>query len=164
MCEEIIQVAYHWALIVVVAKDCLLTLVKSRLALGSPGCRSFVRLSPCQKWLNTQTNSCWLRPVQPSTPQFSLLQPTTAQFSLVKTSTVKYSPVHPSTAQYIPVQHSTVHYSPPPPVQVKVYHHVYISTLSRQSFAQKYPGLVLCIFDTLEKESYVIPFFLFHFL
>ena len=26
-----------------IAKDCLLTLVKSRLALGSPGCRSFVR-------------------------------------------------------------------------------------------------------------------------
>ena len=28
---------------IVFAKDCLLTLVKSRLALGSPGCRSFVR-------------------------------------------------------------------------------------------------------------------------
>ena len=28
-------------------------------------------------------------------------------------------------------------------MQVKVYHHVYISTLSRQSFAQKYPGLVV---------------------
>ena len=40
-----------------IAKDCLLTLVKSRLALGSPGCL-FVRLSPCRKWLNTQTNSC----------------------------------------------------------------------------------------------------------
>ena len=38
------------------AKDCLLTLVKSRLALGSPGCRSFVRLSPCQKWPNTKEN------------------------------------------------------------------------------------------------------------
>ena len=37
------------------AKDCLLTLVKSRLALGSPGC-SFVRLSPCQKWPNTKEN------------------------------------------------------------------------------------------------------------
>ena len=87
-------------------------------------------------------NSCWLRPAQPITPQYSLLQPTTAQFSLVKTSRVQYSPVHPSTAQYSPVQHSAVHYSPPPPVQVKVYHHVYISTLSRQSFAQKHPGLV----------------------
>ena len=28
------------------------------------------------------------------------------------------------------------------PYQVKVYHHLYISTLSRQSFAQKHPGLV----------------------
>ena len=141
------------------------------LALGSPGWL-FNRLSPCRKWLNTQTNSCWLRPVQPSTPQFSLLQPTTAQFSLVKTSTVQYSPlqpsraqhspvqpntphyipeqpstalyrpVQPSTAQYCPVQHSAVHYSPPPPVEVKVYHHVHISTLSWQSFAQKQPGLV----------------------
>ena len=88
------------------------------------------------------TNSCWLRPVQPSTPQFSLLQPTTFQFSLVKTSTVQNSPVLLTTAQYSPVQHSAVHYSQPPPVQVKVYHHVYISTLSRQSFAQKHPGLV----------------------
>ena len=42
-----------------IAKDCLLTLVKSRLALGSPGCLvgcSFVHLSPCQKWPNTQEN------------------------------------------------------------------------------------------------------------
>ena len=29
--------------ILLIAKDCLLTLVKGRLALGSPGCRSFVR-------------------------------------------------------------------------------------------------------------------------
>ena len=29
------------------------------------------------------------------------------------------------------------------PYQVKVYHHLYISTLSRQSFAQKHPGLVI---------------------
>ena len=43
----------------VIAKDCLLTLVKSRLALGSPGC-SFVRLSPCQKWPNTKENGYWL--------------------------------------------------------------------------------------------------------
>ena len=92
-----------------IAKDCLLTLVKSRLALGSPGC-SVVRSSPCRKWLNTQTNSCWLRPVQPSTPQFSLLQPTTAQFSLVKTSTVQYSPVQPSTAQYSTAQSTTAHH------------------------------------------------------
>ena len=39
-----------------IAKDCLLTLVKSRLALGSPGCRSFVRLSPCQ---NGPIHSKW---------------------------------------------------------------------------------------------------------
>ena len=44
--------------------DCILqktafSLVKSRLALGSPGCYCS---SPCQKWLNTQKNSCWLRP------------------------------------------------------------------------------------------------------
>ena len=45
----------------VFAKDCLLTLVKGRLALGSPGC-SFVCLSPCQKWPNTQDNGCWLPP------------------------------------------------------------------------------------------------------
>ena len=81
------------------------SLVKSRLALGSTGWL-FDCLSPCRKWLNTQTNSCWLRPVQHSTPQFSLLQPTTAQFSLVKTSKVQYSPVQPSTAQYSPVKPS----------------------------------------------------------
>ena len=39
------------------AKDCLLTLVKSRLALGSPGCSS-----PCRKWPNTQENGCCLPP------------------------------------------------------------------------------------------------------
>ena len=33
------------------------SLVKSRLALGSPSC-SFVRLSPCQKWPYIQENSC----------------------------------------------------------------------------------------------------------
>ena len=44
------------------AKDCLLTLVKGRLALRSPGCRLFVRLSPCRKWPNTQKNGCWLPP------------------------------------------------------------------------------------------------------
>ena len=37
------------------AKDCLLTLVKSRLALGSPGCRSFVTMPKMAqytgKWL-----------------------------------------------------------------------------------------------------------------
>ena len=42
-----------------IAKDCLLTLVKSRLALGSPGCDCS---SPCQKWPNTQENGCWLLP------------------------------------------------------------------------------------------------------
>ena len=42
-----------------IAKDCLLTLVKSRLALGSPGC-SFVRSSPCRKCPNTQKNGYWL--------------------------------------------------------------------------------------------------------
>ena len=36
-------------------------MVKSRLALGSPGC-SFVRLSPCQKWPNTKENGYWLPP------------------------------------------------------------------------------------------------------
>ena len=41
------------------AKDCLLTLVKSRLALGSPRC-SFGCSSPCRKWPNTQGNGCWL--------------------------------------------------------------------------------------------------------
>ena len=40
------------------AKDCLFTLVKSRLALGSPGWL-FVRLSPCRKWPNTQENGCY---------------------------------------------------------------------------------------------------------
>ena len=39
------------------AKDCLLTLVKSRLALGSPGCSS-----PCRIWPNTQENGCCLPP------------------------------------------------------------------------------------------------------
>ena len=29
------------------------------IALGSPGCYCS---SPCRKWLNTQKNSCWLRP------------------------------------------------------------------------------------------------------
>ena len=43
------------------AKDCLFTLVKSRLALGSPGWL-FVRLSPCRKWPNTQENGFWLPP------------------------------------------------------------------------------------------------------
>ena len=46
-----------------IAKDCLLT--------GQEQACSritrlvgwlFVRLSPCRKWLNTQKNSCWLRP------------------------------------------------------------------------------------------------------
>ena len=39
-------------------------------------------------------------------------------------------------------------------MQVKVYHHFYISTLSRQSFAQKHPGLVIAIF-ILTALSYV---------
>ena len=38
------------------------------------------------------------------------------------------------------------------PYQVKVYHHLYISTLSRQSFAQKHPGLVFMTF-TLQAPS-----------
>ena len=37
-------------------------LVKSRLALGSPGCL-FVRVSPCRKWPNTLENGCWLPPI-----------------------------------------------------------------------------------------------------
>ena len=32
-------------------------------------------------------------------------------------------------------------------MQVKVYHYLYISTLSRQSFAQKHPGLVMRVFS-----------------
>ena len=42
-----------------IAKDRLLTLVKSRLALRSPGCL-FGCLSPCQKLPNTQENGCLL--------------------------------------------------------------------------------------------------------
>ena len=64
--------------------------------------------------------SCWLRPVQPITPQYSLLQPTTAQFSLVKPSTVQYIPVESSTAHHSPVQPSTVQCSP---VQPSTAHH-----------------------------------------
>ena len=44
-------------LLLLIAKDCLLTLVKSRLALGSPGCSW-----PCRKWPNTQENGCCLPP------------------------------------------------------------------------------------------------------
>ena len=85
-------------------------------------------------------------PLQPSTTKYSPVQPNTAQCSLVHPSTAQYSPVQHSTAQYSPVQHSAVHYSPTPPVQVKVYHNVYISTLSRQSFVQKHSGLVIVLF------------------
>ena len=95
------------------AKDCPLTLAKSRLALGSPGWLVgwlFCWSSPSRKWLNTQTNSCWIRPVQPSTPQYSLLQPTTAQFSLVQTSTDQYSPAQHSIAQCSTVQSTTAHH------------------------------------------------------
>ena len=42
-----------------IAKDRLLTLVKSRLALGSPGCL-FGCLSSCLKLPNTQENFCLL--------------------------------------------------------------------------------------------------------
>ena len=50
---------------IIIAKDCFLTLVKSRLALGSPGCRSFVR-------------SFVTMPKMAEYTQFSLLQPNSA--------------------------------------------------------------------------------------
>ena len=43
--------------IIIIKKDCLLTLVKSRLALGSPGCLVGCLL-PCRKWPNTLENGC----------------------------------------------------------------------------------------------------------
>ena len=98
-----------------IAKDCLLTLVKSRLALGSPGCLVGWLFVTMPKMAEYTEISCWLRPVQPITPQYSLLQPTTAQFSLVKPSTVQYSPVQPTTAQYSPVQSSAAQCSPVQP-------------------------------------------------
>ena len=52
-----------------VAKDCLLTLVKSRLALGSPGCLCGCSFVTMPKMAEYTENSCWLRPVQPITPQ-----------------------------------------------------------------------------------------------
>ena len=85
----------------------------------------------------------------PTTAHYSPVQPNTVHYIPEQPSTAQYRPVQPSKAQYCPVQHSAVHYSPPPPVQVKVYHHVYISTLSRQSFAQKHPGLVHFIFTQI---------------
>ena len=38
------------------------SLVKSRLALGSPGCLGVFSSSPCRKGPNTQENGCWLPP------------------------------------------------------------------------------------------------------
>ena len=38
------------------------SLVKSRLAPGSPGCLGVCSSSPCRKWPNTQENGCWLPP------------------------------------------------------------------------------------------------------
>ena len=38
-------------------------------------------------------------------------------------------------------------------MQVKVYHHLYISTLARQSFAQKHPGLVKHITSLFKSNS-----------
>ena len=63
-----------------IAKDCLLTLVKSRLALGSPGCL-VVCSSPCRKWLNTQK-----------------IAVDSAQYSPLHLSTVYYSPPQPNSA------------------------------------------------------------------
>ena len=119
-----------------------------------------------------QSSTAQFSSVQSGTAQYSPVQFNTAQYSLVQSSTVQYSPVQSITAQYSQeqtskaqysleehstthystVQPSAVHYSPSPPVQVKVYHHVYISTLSRQSFAQKHPGLVFMTF-TLQAPS-----------
>ena len=91
-------------------------------------------------------------------PQYSPPQPSTVHYIPEQPSTALYRPVQPSKAQYCSVQHSAVHYSPPPPVQVKVYHHVYISTLSRQSFAQKHPGLVLIDGQSAVKISLFVYF------
>ena len=54
-------------------------LQKTTFSLGSPGCL-FVTMPKMAEYTEI---SCWLRPVQPITPQYSLLQPTTAQFSLL---------------------------------------------------------------------------------
>ena len=68
-----------------IAKDCLLTLVKSRLALGSPG------------WLVVTM------PKMGEYTQFLLTPPSIAQCTSLQSTTANHSPVQLSTDQYSPV-------------------------------------------------------------
>ena len=111
------------------AKDFRLTWSRAGLLQDHPVVCSVGCLSSCRKWLYTQTNSCWLRPVKPGT--------------------ATYSPPHSRIAKYSPVQTTTAHHhqcseSIPPCI--------YISSLSRQSFAPKHPGLV-CLCSVCRSEE-----------
>ena len=106
--------------------------------------------STTANYIPVQLSIAQYSPVEPRTAQYSPPQPSTVHYIPEQPSTAQYSPVQPNTDQYSPVQSNIAQCSPLQPTTTswseRIHPCIYISSLSRQSFAQKRPGLVVIVF------------------